>query len=584
MTNSKKFIRDYEFNDDTPKELEKDGFYIGWPVVYLINNDKELYVGETYHAPERMKQHLERKDRRRLNKLHIIGDTTFTKSSTLDIESSLIELCQIEDKYKLQNENAGLINHNYANKDYFRKDSIFFSKLWKELQQRGLVEGNIENILNSDLFKYSPYKALNAEQCTTRDYILKDIEECLKENKNRTIFVNGSAGTGKTILAVYLMKLFTAKGDYLLGSKDYEEDVLPFVETLNSIKKIKPDLKIGYVVAMESLRNTLKEVFKQIDGLKKNMVIGPGEVVNGNYDILIVDEAHRLKRRKNLENGTVYGSFDRNNEKLGLGEDGTQLDWILKESKIQILFYDEEQTIKPTDVPKERFDEIRKISGNSWHNLSSQMRCLGGLNYIKYVKNILNKEQHEKISFDDKYDLCLYKDIDNFCNAILEKENKEGLSRIVAGYGFEWNNKKEMNRIFDKGKISEIPNIAEIKDIRIEDKSFYWNRHSKGWPISIKGEQVINEFGCVHTIQGYDLNYCGVVFGPEILYRDGRITIDRNSYYDVNGKAGTTDKELKDYIINIYSVLLTRGIRGTYVYACDEELRDYLSKYIPYKD
>lgn len=202
MTNYKPEIKDYVFNDDTPKRLEENNFYIDWPVVYIINDDDEMYIGETYHSAERMKQHLKNPERRKLKELHVIESLSFTKSATLDIESSLIELCKINNKRKLQNANDGIVNHHFANKDQFRKDSKFFYSLWKQLSDKDLVTGDIEKILNSDLFKYSPYKSLNAEQCTTRDYILEDIKDALTNNVNKSIFVNGSAGTGKTILAI----------------------------------------------------------------------------------------------------------------------------------------------------------------------------------------------------------------------------------------------------------------------------------------------------------------------------------------------------------------------------------------------
>ena len=560
MTNSK-LMKDFSFNDNTPQELVEENFYNGWPIVYVLNNDKEMYIGETYHAVERMKQHLKNNDRRKLKDLHIIGSDNFTKSATLDIESSLIELCKLENKRELQNSNDGLVYHHYANKECFRKDSPFFASIWNELKKRDLVETDIETLLNSDLFKYSPYKQLNAEQKTTRDYILEDIEKTLEENKKKSIFVNGSAGTGKTILAIYLLKLLVTDGDYLTDFEEDTSDTLYFLENLRKIKKLKPDLKVAYVVAMSSLRKTLKKVFGNIKGLQAKMVISPNEAAKNKYDILIVDEAHRLMKRKNL---AQYGDFDKCNRLLNLDNNGTQLDWILMNSNIQILFYDFEQSIKPTDVSQERFAKLIKEAGNSVHNLTSQMRCLAGHDYINYVKDILNCNAAKPLDFSDKYDFRMFENIDDFCDAIYEHENKEQLSRIVAGYGFEWASK----------------NNKDKPDINIGNRHFFWNRTSEGWPLSIKGKEVINEVGCIHTIQGYDLNYCGVIFGPEIVFRNNRIEIIKDNYFDANGKNGINYDELKNYIINIYSVLMTRGIKGTYLYVCDDGLRNYLKNYI----
>lgn len=576
MIDYKANIKDFDFNDDTPKKLEEDNFYADWPVVYILNNDKEMYIGETYHSAERMRQHLKKEERRKLDKLHVIESSSFTKSATLDIESSLIELCKINNKRKLQNANDGIVNHHFANKDQFRKDSKFFYNLWKQLDARKLVTGDIENIINSDLFKYSPFKSLNSEQSTARDYILEDIENALKNNKDMSIFVDGSAGTGKTILAIYIMKLLVTNEKLILDNED-DKYVHPFVITLNNIKKLNPNLKVAYVVSMTSLRKTLKKVFKGVKGLSSKMVIKPSEVFKDDYDILIVDEAHRLMKRKNI---TGYGEFDKNNKKLGLGKEGTQLDWITNRSKIQIMFYDSDQSIKPTDVDQVRFEELQNKVGNSRHTLSSQMRCMAGSDYIKYVKNILNCSQDKYIDFKDKYDFRLFDDINAFTNAIYEKEMSEGLSRIVAGYGFKWNNAKITKKLYKASKPPKEISPEEVRDVAVDGKAFYWNRVSDGWVLSIDKQRVKEEVGCIHTIQGYDLNYCGVIFGPEIVYRNNHIEIIKSKYYDAKGKADTNDAELKNYILNIYSVLLTRGINGTYVYVCDKQLREYLRKFI----
>ena len=134
----------------------------------------------------------------------------------------------------------------------------------------------------------------------------------------------------------------------------------------------------------------------------------------------------------------------------------------------------------------------------------------------------------------------------------------------MSGYGFDWVSKNDPAK----------------KDISIDGRELYWNRVTKGWPLSIEGKQVIEEAGCIHTIQGYDLNYCGVIFAPEIDYINGHLIIDRSKYYDAKGKISADDEQLKEYILNIYATLLTRGIKGTFVYAYNKGLREYLKKYI----
>ena len=247
ILNSNIEVDELSFDDLTPEVLKSDDFYRDWPVVYVLNNDSEMYIGETYHAEERMKQHLKNPDRRRLNKCRVFASKDFTKSATLDIESSLIELCSSDNIRHLQNANPGIVKHNYANKSNFAQDSLIFTSIWKKLYKDGLVSNDIETLKNLDVFKYSPYKSLNAEQCTCRDYIIQDILEAFKDNTSRSIVVNGSAGTGKTILALYLLKLLVTGADYI--NEDEESDTYPFINDLKQIISIKgSDLKVGPII------------------------------------------------------------------------------------------------------------------------------------------------------------------------------------------------------------------------------------------------------------------------------------------------------------------------------------------------
>ena len=195
---------------------------------------------------------------------------------------------------------------------------------------------NLLELENSDVYKYSPYKSLSPDQYNSILEILKSYSS----GKIKKIFVNGCAGTGKTILAIYLIKLLTTLSQYELNDLDIEDETL--LLELDAFKQKNPDkLRIGLVVPMTSLRSTLKQVFKSVHGLSSSMVIGPTDVVKKKYDFLIVDEGHRLTRRKSIMG---YGAFDNVNKELGLyhtekidGKDvqsaeknGTQLDWIIK--------------------------------------------------------------------------------------------------------------------------------------------------------------------------------------------------------------------------------------------------------------
>lgn len=516
-------IKTFDYKEELLDNIKKYKYGLNWPVVYIIRNSKEAYVGESTRVYNRSLEHLKNDDRVKLNIIDIIADEDFNKSVTLEFESLLIEYMSADGKYLLQNGNGGLSKHNYYEKERYVKK---FDSIWKELKEKHIVKRGLFEIRNSDLFKYSPYKSLTEEQYE----VVQDIVKSIINNKKSNHLIQGEPGTGKTIVAIYLLK-------YLIEKK----------ETKN--------LKIGLVIPMTSLRSTLKKVFKNIKNLKANMVLGPLEVVGKDYDILIVDEAHRLNRRVNITN---MKSFDDCNKKLGLSKESDQLDWIRLSTKHMILCYDRNQSIKPSDVRPEKFEEINFEK----HKITSQMRVLAGEDYINYIENILNERQEESKRFG-KYEVYIFDDLGEMYKKIVAKDREYGLCRMIAGYSWEWKSQKYPNDY----------------DIIIGKEKFRWNSQTKDW---INSDKSLQEIGCIHTTQGYDINYAGVILGNEIVYRNNKIEIIKDNYYDKNGKRTINDKyELKRYILNIYKTLLTRGIRGTYIYVCDEELKTYLENYIP---
>jgi DNA replication protein DnaC len=196
-------ISKYNFSKNSINELLKNKWVKSqFPLIYIISNDtiSEAYIGESTNALSRMINHLSNPDRTKLNTLHLIASDKFNKSATLDIENNLIKYLSADGKYKLQNGNSGLTLHNYYQKDIYYQ---IFKSIWSKLKNENLVKNNLKKIDNSDLFKYSPYKSLSEDQYNATIDILK----ILNSRNDTQIIVNGSSGTGKTILAIYLMKL-----------------------------------------------------------------------------------------------------------------------------------------------------------------------------------------------------------------------------------------------------------------------------------------------------------------------------------------------------------------------------------------
>ena len=517
--------------DFKKQKYGKESYLSNWPMLYILENGKQAYIGQSNHVINRMSQHYHSIDKRIFDKVHFIYSSKFNQSVTFDYESKLIQYIVADELYEVRNKNAGMADKEYyGKKEYDEK----FHVLWRSLQRSKLVKHSLEELENSDLFKYSPFKELNNDQRAAVDKIM----ESLKKEDNQTIVVNGMPGSGKTIVAIFLMK-------YLKDSDEFR------------------DKKIGFVVPQTSLRKTLKGIFKSIYGLKASDILSPSDVTKQNYDILLVDEAHRLHQYKNI---SYMGPFKACCERIGLTTESDELDWILHQCKCPILFYDEMQVVGPSGIDVQRFrrkmkkDQSKRLL--TYFNLLTQMRVRGGNDYISYVKELLSGTVKEKKQFSN-YDLKIVTDFKEFNQIMYRKEKEVRLVRMAAGYAWDWISKKD----------------KLLYDIEIQGIKKQWNHCTEGWVLS---KEAIDEVGCIHSTQGYDLNYGFIIMGNEIGYDTDkkRIIIRPQEYFDQNGKKTADYGELLEYIQHIYYVLMTRGIQGTYLYICDPDLREYFSQYI----
>ncbi|MBC7532843.1 MAG: DUF2075 domain-containing protein [Oligoflexus sp.] len=552
-------IEQYNFNQTLFADLDNHHYAKQqWPLIYILTNDvtRRAYVGETADTMSRMGAHLAHKDKSSLTKVFIISSAFFNKSATLDIESYLIKFISGDGTYKLLNGNIGLANHNYYQKQAYWET---FNTMWDDLRSRGVASKSLNTIGNSDLFKYSPYKTLTQEQ----RLIFLEILNCLLDDNIKCIMIEGGAGTGKTVIASFLFKVANSPTTEM-NFNDFGREEESFIETVKLFKAKYEKPQMGLVIPMSSFRSTLKKVFKGIQGLSPNMVMGPAEVANSNFDILVVDESHRLRQRVNL--GAYFGNFDKVCEKLGFDKNSaSELDWVIKQSQKAILFYDRNQSIKPSDISNEVFDSIRKKDNSKIINLKGQIRSKGGDYYSDFLTSILYSDRPSLSKFQSpNFDLFLFDSLEEMFDLIKKRNVEFSLSRMTAGYAWPWQSKDDKS----------------LFDIEIDGSKFRWNSTNDDW---INSDNSIDEIGCIHTTQGYDLNYVGVIFGREIGYDTilKKITINEALYFDRNGKhSKVSGTDLANYIINIYKTLLMRGIKGAYIYVCDNDLRKYLSQFI----
>jgi uncharacterized protein len=549
-----------------------------WPVVYVLDGPSSganlVYVGETVNASNRMLQHLDSPAKQRLTSARIVVDPTFNKSVCLDLESYLIQMFAGDGSCEVLNLNAGVSNADYYDRARYREA---FRDIFDRLRGEGLFSRSYSEIVNGDLFKLSPFKALSPEQAAVVESVVEGYFDDLDRGDRGSTVIEGAPGTGKTVVGIYLLKLISDIGRGLpIDERDVES---PFVELFIEDNRRRVDLsRIALVIPQQSLRKSVKKVFANTPGLDPAMVLGPFDVGKSEieFDLVVVDEAHRLNQRANQSSGVRNRDFVRINERLFGADDlsKTQLDWIVAKSRHQVLLLDGGQSVRPADLPKALLSAVvdRARARSSYHRLVSQMRVRSDFDYIGYVRSTLEADDltpapapatPEQLG---QYDLRLFDDLLTMVQEIRARDEEHGLARLVAGYAWEWRSKGD----------------RAAYDIEIDGLSLRWNTQETDW---IASPGSLEEVGSIHTVQGYDLNYAGVIIGPDLVWDEQaeRVRVDRSSYFDRKGQENNralglvyTDEDLLVFVRNIYLVLLTRGIRGTYVYVSDPLLRERL--------
>lgn len=545
-----------------------------WPVVYVLDSvgsagPPSVYVGETVSAASRMRQHLQSPSKSGFRRVRVVIDETFNKSACLDLESHLIRWLAGDGHFTVLNGNEGIIDARYYARDQYRES---FRDIFEQLRAEGVFQRSIPEIENSDLFKLSPFKVLTREQAIAVEQIVESLLEDLATGTRSTSVIQGNPGTGKTIVAIYLVKLLADIRDHQ-DTDEIEQDSLFSEFFVPENRELLKAVRVGLVVPQQSLRESIKKVFKKTPKVSEDQVLNPFDVGKSSeqFDLLIVDETHRLNRRANQSSGMRNRDFTEINQRLFGSDDvsKTQLDWIRAQSTHQILLIDERQAVRPADLSREVLaSEIAEAQrAHRRFPLARQMRVRADADYIGFIREMLRGEARPASRPDfGEYDLRFFASVVEMQDAIREREREVGLARLVAGYAWDW--KTRGNK----------PGF----DFELEGAEFTWNRTDKDW---INSPGSTHEVGSIHTVQGYDLNYAGVIIGEDLRYDTDshQVVVDRDAYRDKKGKENlktlkqnTTDEDLLELIQNIYGVLLTRGILGTYVYVCNPQLREYI--------
>lgn len=366
------------------------------------------------------------------------------------------------------------------------------------------------------------------EQVIAYQTICKELSDL--RNK-KTIIVKGGPGTGKSVISFKVLHQLIAR-------------------RLNA-KFIAPNEAFREVMIKKLIASKVDKA-KSIKPLFGGSGIFYGVPANA-YDVLVVDEAHRLKGK---------GAY------MYQGE--SQIQDIIHASRLNVFFVDDAQKVVPADIGS--VAEIRRVAEleNSEVveiELKAQFRCSGAEGFVNWVTHTLQIEETANFDgWDDgEYEFKIFDDPNELREAIKEKNRiTNNNARLVAGFAWNWSENED----------------ASVDDVSIPEKNFRmpWNARKQRAYFAIK-EDSVDQVGCIHTVQGLEFDYVGVIIGNDLRFDPETQTLqaDFDEYKDNSGKKGLKNQpeRLTQYVKQIYKVLMSRGRYGCYVYCRDEKLRDY---------
>ncbi len=453
-----------------------------------------------------------------------------------------------ENRSNIDNERfAGIINVSpvFLNHD-INKFQEFIKKYIKK-------RDNIDLLMKIENGKLRPAKALQDsvakmlrgntefylidEQKIAYETVKKLVEKAVKEANSvntelskSVIIVKGGPGTGKSVIAIKLLCDLIQRG---FSSNYVTKNAAPRNVYFEKLKQ--NNYRLNYI----------KSLFKSSDSF--------WNAPKNTLDCVIVDEAHRLKRKSQIFHGE------------------NQVKELINSARVSVFFIDENQKITTKDIGS--VDEIKKWA--EFHNagvyegeeltLTSQFRCNGSDGYLAFLDNLLEIRETANYDFDLDYDIRLFNNPNKMRDELRLKNNINNKSRMIAGYCYEWNSEKN-------------PNGDDYDIILEDDFKAKWNFANSIWAID---PDSFDQVGCIHTSQGLEFDYCGIIIGNDLRYENGHVITDQTKEADSDKSSGIKnckDKKLADQLIrNTYKTLLSRGQKGCYIYCENKDLLKHMS-------
>ena len=397
--------------------------------------------------------------------------------------------------------------------------------------------------------------SLIEDQIVARNIIINKIREMRansSRNKKNVIIVNGGPGTGKTVIALHILAELAKLSNNGNGlNVHYATKSKPLLEGVRA-----------------QLSTTSRMLFSNVTSFV------PSSSDENSVDVLLVDEAHRIQKNANNQYTKAENRTDL-----------SQIDTIIRAAKITVFFIDDRQAIRGVEIGSASM--IREAA-ERWNasveecELKSQFRCNGSDNYLNWLEQVLYNKQVTSHFDTEDFDLRIMDSPQKMYESLVEQNNVPGqTARLMAGFCWPWS--------------TNVVNGDLVKDVKIGTFAMPWETNDKvdrrslrvsyprwyEWAYKPEG---IKQVGCIYTSQGYEFDYAGVIIGPDLKYDpvEDKIITDKSACKDPVLKR--TQKEatmtFDDYVRNIYRVLMSRGMKGCYLYVCDKELRKYLKELI----
>jgi hypothetical protein len=443
---------------------------------------------------------------------------------------------------------------------YTEDDTVFLAKKIKSLLSKGdgfevfnrfmqseitpskkLLE-NVSKIISNE----AVFSLLN-EQLVAKNLIWSKIRKTQKSNSKAVIIVHGGPGTGKSVIALNLLAEAAKKklkAFYACKSK-------PFISGLSNL--------VG------------RDAEKLISNLNRFI---PSKAKENDGDLVLIDEAHRIGKTSNNQ----FTKADNRTEM-------PQIDQIMRFAKTSVFFIDDLQNIRSLEIGSAKLirETAKKLDCTIDEvTLETQFRCMGSNNYLMWLESVLGYNENQ-LTFNDseKFDFRIFNTPQELYNMLLEKEtegiknnpSKGNFSRIVAGFCWPWSQKLDSN-----GEL--------VKDVVIGDFAMPWETHDKvtppkgyakwyEWAYKPVG---IKQVGCIYTAQGFEFDYIGVIIGDDLKYNPNTDRLEGNIAATADPMLRRGRVDFEKYVKNIYRVLMSRGMKGCYIYCTDSGTQEYFKK------